>query len=102
MRRVRLPNINILLSITLVLDVIVISNLLESSPAVACAAAGLFLRAFGLKYLERRSLEQLDIVLDFCCLLRVFFYTFHSRHLVVFVDLNFHTFDHILLLFVTS
>ena len=65
MRRVRQPNINILLSITLVLDVIVVSNYLHSSPAVACAAAGLFLRAFGLKYLERRSLEQLDIVWKF-------------------------------------
>jgi NhaP-type Na+/H+ or K+/H+ antiporter len=65
MRRVRQPNINILLSITLVLDVIVVSNLLESSPAVACATAGLFLRAFGLKYLERRSQQELDIVWKF-------------------------------------
>jgi NhaP-type Na+/H+ or K+/H+ antiporter len=65
MRRVRQPNINILLSITLVLDVIVVSDLLNSSPAVACAAAGLFLRAFGLKYIERRSLEELDIVWKF-------------------------------------
>ena len=65
MRRVRQPNINILLSITLVLDAIVVSDLLNSSPAVACAAAGLFLRAFGLKYIERRSLEELDIVWKF-------------------------------------
>jgi NhaP-type Na+/H+ or K+/H+ antiporter len=65
MRRIRQPNINILLSITLVLDVIVLSNLLHSSPAVACAAAGLFLRAFGLKYIERRSQEELDIVWKF-------------------------------------
>ena len=65
MRRVRQPNINILLSITLVIDVIAVSNLLGSSAAIACASAGLFLRAFGLSKLERQSQEQLDIVWNF-------------------------------------
>ena len=65
MKRIRMPNINLLLSITMVLDIIALSNRLEGSPAVACAAAGLVFRSYGFAKLERRTQLELDIMWSF-------------------------------------
>jgi len=65
MRRIKRPNTNVLLSITMVLDITMMANRMNSSPAVACAAAGLLMRAFVLPKLERRSQIELDSMWSF-------------------------------------